>query len=262
MDRTDAVLHGTGCGTVTRAGRTVVVASTRIPARTARGPYRGSGEERRDARRADMSGTGQPRPHKPALYADLTDMIDAAGGWAPAMRAEIAAATAEAVVSKGRERRDHPGDDRFVALADEVGLDTLAALWRDSDPVSLPGALFALYLLRQWSRTNPDEVTRLWRAGEPLAAAEAAVAGLPDYAGTADIQRVADAVLAGVYGGDLAVALERAAAFFRVVATGRRQLPAAHAVADGADADLAERNDRAAAALSAAARRWREGTLH
>jgi hypothetical protein len=206
-----------------------------------------------------VSGTEQPRPHKPALYADLTDMIDAAGGWAPAMRAEIAAATAEAVVSKGRD----PGeDDRFVALADEVGIDTLAALWRDSDPVSLPGALFALYLLRQWSRTNPDEVTRLWRAGEPLAAAEAAVAGLPDYAGTADIQRVADAVLAGVYRGDLAVALERAAAFFRVVATGRRQLASAQPTDDAAEADLAERNERAATALSAAARRWREGTLH
>jgi hypothetical protein len=56
------------------------------------------------------------------------------------------------------------------------------------------------------------------------------------------------------------VAFERAAAFFRVVAAGRRSLGAdAQLAEDGAD--LAERNDRTAAALSAAARGWRAGTL-
>ena len=212
-----------------------------------------------------MSAGGNPRPHKPALFADLTDMIDAAGGSAPVCRAELAAATAAVLVRAGRS----PGDgERFVGLADEVGLDTLAALWRDADPVSLPGALWALYLLRQWCRTTPTEVTRLWRAGEPIAAADAVVAGVSDYADDAAIQRLADAVLAGVYTGDLAVALERGAAFFRVVAAGRRYLVggAAGGAVGGADdtveAELAERNERAAAALSTAARRWRAGTLH
>lgn len=200
----------------------------------------------------------QPRPHRPALFADLTEMIDAAGGSSPSSRAEIAAATAAVVVQAGRS----PGDgERFVELADQVGLDTLAALWRDADPVSLPGALWALYLLRQWCRSDGDEVTRLWRAGEPLAPAEAAVAGVADFADVAAIQRVADAVLAGVYRGDLAVALERAAAFFRVVATGRRALGGADRTGVGA-VDLAERNDRVAGALSAAAGRWRAGSLH
>lgn len=199
-----------------------------------------------------------PRPHRPALFADLTEMIDAAGGASPSSRAEIAAATAAVLVQAGRS----PGDGtRFVGLADRVGLDTLAALWRDADPISLPGALWALYLLRQWCQTAGDEVTRLWRRGEPLAPAEAAVAGVDDYADVAAVRRVADAVLTGVYQGELDVALERAAAFFRVVAAGRRSLggSALHAP-DGAD--LADRNDRAAAALSAAARRWRAGTLH
>jgi hypothetical protein len=202
-----------------------------------------------------------PRPHRPALFADLTDMIDAAGGTSPTSRAEIAAATAEVVVRAGRT----PGDDeRFVALADQVGLDTLAALWRDADPVSLPGALWALYLLRQWCHTSAEEVTHLWRAGEHLAPAEAAVAGVPAYADPAAIQRVADAVLSGVYRGDLAVALERAASFFRVVAAGRRALgerPTGHEPDGPANGELAERNDRAAAALTAAARQWRAGTL-
>jgi hypothetical protein len=178
-------------------------------------------------------------------------MIDAAGGATPESRAEVAAATAAVVVRAGRS----PGDgDRFVALADQVGLETLAALWRDADPVSLPGALWTLYVLRQWCQTSGAEVTRLWRAGEPLAPAEAAVAGVADFADAPAVQRLADAVLAGIYQGDLAVALERAAAFFRVVAAGRRALDE--------DERLALRNDRAAAALSAAAAHWRAGTLH
>src|SRR3954447_25680939 len=142
-----------------------------------------------------------PRPHRPALFADLTEMIDAAGGASPSSRAEIAAATAAVVVQAGRS----PGDgDRFVALADRVGLDTLAALWRDADPVSLPGALWALYLLRQWCRSDSEEVHRLWRAGEPLAPAEAVVAGVGEYADVDAVRRAADAVLSGVYQGDLA----------------------------------------------------------
>ncbi|MDT4919328.1 MAG: hypothetical protein QOI15_230 [Pseudonocardiales bacterium] len=195
------------------------------------------------------------RPHRPARFADLTEMIDAAGGASPSSRAEIAAATAAVLVQAGRS----PGDgERFVGLADRVGIDTLAALWHDADPVSLPGALLALYLLRQWCRASGEEVTRLWRAGEHLAPAESAVAGVGDDVDA--VQHTADAVLTGVYQGDLDVALERAAAFFRVVATGRRTLgPHEQFALDGAD--LAARNERVAAALSAAARHWRAGTL-
>jgi hypothetical protein len=198
------------------------------------------------------------RPHRPARFADLTEMIDAAGGSTAQSRAEVAAATAAVLVQAGRS----PGDGaRFVALADSVGIDTLAALWHDADPVSLPGALWALYLLRQWCRSSSDEVTRLWRAGEHLAPAESVVAGVGEYADADAVQHTADAVLTGVYQGDLAVALERAAAFFRVVAAGRRSIgPDAQFAPDGVD--LAARNERVASSLSAAARHWRAGTLH
>lgn len=203
------------------------------------------------------------RPTRPTPYADLTNLIDAAGGSMPSSRAEIAAATAAVVVEVGR--REHAevgfGDrERFVALADRVGLDTLADLWRDADPVSLPGALWALYLLRQWCHTNPDEVTRLWRAGETLAGADAVVAGVADYADVVAVRQVADAVLGGAYQGDFAVALERAAALFRVVAAGRREL-AAPDEQGAAERELAHRNERVATDLTAAASRWRAGTL-
>lgn len=199
------------------------------------------------------------RPHRPALHADLTALIDAAGGTDPGSRAEIAAATAAVVMNAGRQ--DGDDDERFVGLADRIGLDTLAALWRDADPVSLPGALWALYLLRQWCHINADEVTRLWRAGEAVAAADAVVAGVADFADVVAVRQVADAVLGGAYRGDFAVALERAAALFRVLAAGRREI-----VRDGSDGsrevERAERNERVAADLTTAAARWRAGTLH
>jgi len=198
------------------------------------------------------------RPHRPALYGDLTALIDAAGGTAAGSRDELAAATAAVVVQAGRTDVD---GERFVALADRIGLETLAALWRDADPVSLPGALWALYALRQWCQTNPEEVARLWRAGEHLASADAVVAGLPDYADVDAVRRVADSVLSGAYRGDFGVALERAAALFRVVASGRRDLATPDEVGR-LELDRAQRNERVAADLGSAAARWRAGTLH
>jgi hypothetical protein len=198
------------------------------------------------------------RPHRPTPYSDLTALIDAAGGSLPESRAEIAAATAAVLVRVGREPSGD--DDKFVGLADRIGLDTLAELWRDADPVSLPGALWALYLLRQWCRSSADEVGRLWRAGEPIAAADAVVAGVADYVDVDSVTRVADDVLAGAYRGDFAVALERAAALFRVIAAGRRELAGPDDRGD-VERGLADRNERAAADLSSAARLWRADAL-
>ncbi len=229
MDRADAEIHVTGLRT-RRAGSRIV---TRVSV--------------------------PPRPHRPAPYADLTALIDAGGGTALGSRAEIASTTAAAVVQTGRGP-DTEVEGRFVALADRVGLDTLAALWQDADPISLPGALWALYLLRQWCRTSSDEVRRYWRAGEPLAPADAVVAGVAEPADEDSVQAVADAVLGGLYRGDVAVALERAAAMFRVVAAGRRAVAPDDAGGD-VERELAERNERVAGDLSASARRWRAGTL-
>jgi hypothetical protein len=253
-----------------RAGAGVQFTGSLVPAGSVRRPrvdLRGRIVDRVSS--ASAAGDGiPPRPHRPRVYADLTAVIDAAGGTNDTSRAEIAAATAAVLVRAGRDA-DDDADDALVALADRVGLDTLAELWREADPVSLPGALWALYVLRQWCRTNGDEVSRLWRAGEPVAAADAVVAGVDLLADVESVRRTADAVLGGVYRGDMAVALERAAALFRVVAAGRRELVATGASPDAGPAgvpvdqqlELAQRNDRVAADLSAAAARWRAGTL-
>jgi hypothetical protein len=192
------------------------------------------------------------RPHRPARFPDLTALIDAAGGMALRSPGEAGSAAAQALLDAAAAGER----DRLIGLADTVGIDTLAELWRDCDPVSLPGALWALYLLRQWCRSCPDEVVRLWRDGEAYATPDALVAGAGPHPDAEAMSRLADSILACAYGGDVAVALERAAAFFRVVAVGRREGSAA--IGD----ELAERNDRAARDLAAAAAAWRAGTLH
>jgi len=254
-ERADVADHGTarpitkGRLWILRRGR---VLRRRFGAAAGRRRYRG---------RVAASDPTPRRPHRPAPYADLTGFIDAAGGVSPSSHAEVAAATAALVVRAGRQA-DDPGEDVFVALVDRVGIDTLGALWRDSDPVSLPGVLWALYLLRQWFHGDPEHVSLIWRAGAPYAPAEAAVAGVADSGDAEAVRVAADAIVAGVYRGDLAVALERAAATFRVMATGRREL--AESLTAGvreSELALAERNEKAAADLTTAARRWREGKL-
>jgi hypothetical protein len=177
----------------------------------------------------------------------------------PTVRLELAHATAAVVIEAGRADAK-PTTAEFVRLADTVGLDTLAELWRDAAPDSLPGALWSLYLLRTWCASHTSEVSRLYRAGRGLAPVEEVVAGVPAEAEPEAMREVVDAVLAGVYDRELDVALDRAAALFRVVAAGREWF-AADGLSGSVERDRAVRNREAAAALDRAARAWRAGTL-
>ncbi|MGI8880041.1 MAG: hypothetical protein ACR2KJ_05890 [Jatrophihabitans sp.] len=201
------------------------------------------------------------RPRRPAPRADLTALVDALGGHVHMDRAELAAATAAAVVSAGRGP-DAPADpQRLVSLADEVGLDTLAELWRDAEAGSLPWALWAVYLMRSWCRDQAADVSRLWRVGRGYAPADEVVAGVAEDGGPNEVAELADSILAGAYTGDFAVALERAAAFFRVIAEGRRE-GFVYAPDARDQLELADRNDRVADLLGVAADRARRGELH
>jgi hypothetical protein len=203
--------------------------------------------------------TDAPRPLRPLLAADVERLASRAAEGEPSARIELAHATAAAVVEVGRAESD-PGD-RLVRLADTVGLDTLAELWQSAAPDSLPGALWALYLLRTWCTENGAEVARLYRTGRSLAPVDEVVAGVHSDADPEAVASLADTVLTGLYGGDLGVALERGAAFFRVVAAGRLFL--ADDGPDGeAERERAGRNRSRADALARAATAWRAGTLH
>lgn len=183
----------------------------------------------------------------------------------PARRSEAAHMTAAAIVNQGRQSDDPELLDRLVRLVEEQGLDVLAALWADSPASTLPGALWRLYLLRDWVRRDPRTVAERYRLGVRSAEVHDVVAGVGQLPGPQEVERVVDAVLSGVYVGDLAVTLERAAAFCRVLATG-----SAFDADDleRTDADLARAMTRRASALVTtaeelehAAALWRAGQL-
>lgn len=165
----------------------------------------------------------------------------------PAVKSEAAHTAAAAIVHGGRAASDDPAlVERLVQLVDTEGLDTVAALWAESPPDTLPGALWRLYLLREWTRRDPRTIAERYRLGVERAEVAGAVAGVADTPGPEEIRTLADAVLSGVFRGDLDVALERAGAFCRVLATG--SAVDADAIA-ASDDDVATRVTRSAGAL-------------
>lgn len=150
------------------------------------------------------------------------DALSAGGD--PAVRSEVAATTARLLVTSARgEGEDAAMVSRLVSLADEHGLEILAALWADAPAESLAGGLWRLYTLRQWVHLDPRGAAREFDAGRRSAPVAEVVAGVGDPPGPDEVRELADAVLRGVAVGDVATTFERAAAFARVIAAGRGQ---------------------------------------
>lgn len=164
--------------------------------------------------------TEQPRHHKPLLlgpapFADLVGDVD------PSVRSEVADRCATLLVRGPRDPQEEAIVERVVRLADDEGLEEIAELWAASPPDSLAGSLWRLYLIRAWVYADPAAAAREFDRGRMHTPVHEVVAGAPEPPGPEDVQRLADAVLRGVRVGDYADALFRAAAFARVVATGR-----------------------------------------
>ena len=144
------------------------------------------------------------------------------GGIDPAVTSELAHSSARALVA--RARREAPDDpeltQRLLGLVEAEGLEALAALWSQAPADSLPGALWRVYVLREWVRHDPQTVAIRYRLGMARQEVADAVAGAANPPGPSDMQELADTVLSGVFAGELDVALDRAAAFAQVVATG------------------------------------------
>jgi hypothetical protein len=183
----------------------------------------------------------------------------------PALRDEIAHATARALVDRARTTEDPKVVERLVHLVENEGLDTVAGLWADASAVSLPGALWRLYVLREWVRRDMPTVMLRYRLGVEAAPVQEAVAGVPSPPEPGDLQVLADAVLSGVFTGDLAVALERAGAFCRILSTGAAFDADSREVADPTGAIRMTRGAssllRTAEELERAADLWRTGSL-
>lgn len=201
-------------------------------------------------------------PRRPAFYSP--EAMEAYGGQLPdpAIVSEIAHETAQVLVHTGRASEDPEVTARLVTLVEDIGLSTLAELWAQLPARSLPGALWRLYALREWVRRDPEGASSDYQAGMPHAVVLHAVAGAAEPPGPDEIRGLADAILTGVYDGELDVALERAGAFCRVVASGRAHRSDAVAVTSPAEwlrsagSILATGED-----LESCARLWRAGDL-
>lgn len=208
---------------------------------------------------------GRPLPRRPVHFGP--DALEAHGGLlpGPAEVTEVAHATAAILVGAGRAAHDPDVTSRLVTLVDDLGLSTVADLWAARPGRSLPGALWRLYALREWVRRSPEQASREYAAGIRFTDVAHAVAGIAEPPRPEELQRVADQILAGVFDGDLAVALERAAAFCAVVAAGRAELAHDRDDLDPSGASDLTRSGGALLAtgedLRAAAHLWRAGEL-
>ena len=203
--------------------------------------------------------------HKPTLFSGSKfDALE--GGDDPARVMRVAHESARELLARARNAGDADVVDRLVRYTDEHGVDALAELWARSGPRTLPGALWRLYLVRLLIHHDPAGVSLLFQRGtEVLPTISPLIAGAPTPAGPHEVTDLADRILRGVFDGDFALALDRAAAFCRVTAAG------ASSVADDQDAAsparASELTTRAlrlittAEELAACARLARDGAL-
>jgi hypothetical protein len=207
---------------------------------------------------------GANRHHKPMPVAPIV-FEPFAGGADPARVSEAAHLAAQALVRHGRDSDDPDITERLVRLADEQGLEAIAELWAESPARSLPGALWRLYALRAATVQDPERISVYFRAGKDTAQVSNVVAGAAEPPGAEEMTAMADAILSGAFDGEFDVALERSAAFCRVVALGQATIADGAEHANEAHASKLTRNShqlvKTAEDLEHAANAWRLGEL-
>ena len=187
----------------------------------------------------------------------------------PAHVSRVAHDTAAAILSRVRADPDPEVVERLETYTDEHGIDAIAELWSHASAKSLPGALWRVYLLRTLIRQDPLGISLAFQRGTEVShTIDQVVAGAPVSAGPDEVRELADRILHGLFTGDFAVALDRAAAFSRVVAAGFTSLAddadAADAVHPDRPGELTQRALRLtqlADELSSCARLWRRDAL-
>lgn len=162
------------------------------------------------------------RPMRPgsAFFAGLD------GGQDPALVTEAADRAANLLVRGARDTDDPTVAERVLHLAETEGIETIAEVWSASPADSLAGCLWRLFVLRSWVYADPLRVAHEYDAGRSRAQVAGVVAGVADPPGPEELKTMVDEVLRGIAAGDFADVLFRAAAFARVIATGRATLDA------------------------------------
>ncbi|MDF2991703.1 MAG: hypothetical protein K0S37_2217 [Microbacterium sp.] len=203
--------------------------------------------------------------HKPIRRpAELFDRLFAADD--PAEVSRVAHSTAHALLSRVRADPSVDIVERLVAFTDDHGIDDIAELWSRSPARSLPGALWRLYLLQLMIHDDAPTAALLYERGRvEMATVDPVVVGAPAPAGPEELVQVIDTILRGLFEGDFAVALDRAAAFCRVQASGSTHLADDYENTESERASAlttrALRLSTYAEDLSAAAALWRRDAL-
>jgi hypothetical protein len=164
----------------------------------------------------------------------------------PVRMAEAADRAAVLLVRGARASDDGAVAERVLHLAETEGIETIAEAWADRPADSVAGCLWRLYLLRSWVYADPVAVAREFDAGRAHAIVDDVVAGVADPPGPDELRAMVDQVLRGIAASEFADVLLRAAAFARVVATGRAVLPEGDALAAARMQSVADQLDRAA----------------
>ena len=202
--------------------------------------------------------------HRPArLDPEVAESIEGAADTASS--SELAHRAAQALLG-GRSLPDDSHSSYDDGASDDPGewitrpgvVAAVAELWADSPATTLPGALWRLFLVREWIRRDPALIARRYAtvvdlngAGDTtLSRFEAARAEARPVPSPEDLRAALDRVLAGELDDVVALApvLRVAAAFLRALAAGSD--PAW--IVDDAD-ELADRVTRRDSALLATA---------
>jgi len=161
------------------------------------------------------------REHHRPLALGAAYLESVADGPAPDEVREIAERTATVLVRGARAEGDADLAERLVHLSDTEGMETLADLWSSATADSLAGALWRLYVIREWIHADPGRAARAYEAGKGTAQVARAVAGVADPPNPEAMCTVIDDVLRGIVRGDFADVLWRAAAVLHVLGAGR-----------------------------------------
>lgn len=203
--------------------------------------------------------------HKPVMRS--SDVFDRSfGAEDPAEVSRVAHSTAQALVSRVRAEPGADVVERLIAFTDEHGIDDIAELWSRSPARTLPGTLWRLYLLQVMIHNDPAGTAVVYTRGvDTLPTADVVIAGAPTPAGPEELVGLIDTILRGIFEGDLAIALDRAAAFCRVAASGATSLADDYDASEPARASelttRALRLSSMGAELTAGGRLWRAGSL-
>jgi hypothetical protein len=139
----------------------------------------------------------------------------------PALKLQLAHDTATTLVARVRDDGTTEVLQRILDYSRDNGLGEIAELWAAAPAHSLPGALWCLYIIHASIIADPDIAAHAYQRGvDNLNTIDEVVAGARQPTGPDDIRDLADEILGGAFTGDLADALDRAAAYCRIEAHG------------------------------------------